>query len=69
MKKAGRLSGSIYRMAVLLAGVLFTPAGVLFAAFLEFECGGKNSLTAFQPFRVNHIVYAEPPSFPGYQSN
>ena len=44
-------------------------AGVIVANFIEFECGGKNSLAAFQPFRVNQIVHAEPASLSDDQSN
>jgi hypothetical protein len=44
-------------------------AGVIVANYIEFERGGKNSLAAFQPFRVNQIVHAEPASLSDDQSN
>ena len=44
-------------------------AGAFFAGFVEFEGCGENPLTAFQPLGVNHIVHAESPSLPGYQTN
>ena len=43
-------------------------AGVIVADFIEFECGGKNSLAAFQSFSVNLVVHAESPSFPCYET-
>jgi len=61
-KKDSETGSGLCQMTVL-------SAGVFFANFIEFECGGKNPLAAFQPFRVNQIVHAEPASLSDDQSN
>lgn len=62
-RKSSSLRGGVFRRVTVLL------AGVLFAGFFENKRGRQNSLTAFQSFRVNHIVHAESPSLTGYQAN